>query len=158
MTPVGSFYPHRANKCLLLKPTLTFSPSWSKPAVCWPLQLHNQRTRAECRGSEAWGFHVPITGRKWSWSCTSYKIISHKQRIPYGETGMRNELCGLFQVLRQWGRSKTRVGDERGLGEKRRGPFRLLYRTVLVAHPLFRSSQLTESLERARNCAVHLGR
>lgn len=145
MTSVGPPYPHLANKCLLLKLTLTCSPSWSKPAVCWPLQLHNQRTRAECRGSEAWGFHVPITSHKWSWSCISYKIISQiKKCTPYWQRLIWGRSCGLFQVLLQRGWLKMQVGNEQDLGGERRRPSCFLSHTLLITHPLFQSFALSD--------------
>ena len=37
---------------------------------------------------------------------------------------LHSQVCfSSFQALGQWGRSKKRAGDERGLGEKRRGQF-----------------------------------
>lgn len=47
----------------------------------------------------------------------------------------------MFQALGQWGRSKERPGDER-INQ----PTPLFYRTLLVAHPLSRSSPLIDSL------------
>ena len=84
------------------------------------------------------GNHVTMAVEVLCDCCVTFSRV----RFSGGPSAENTGKSTLFQALCQCGRLKKRAGDERGLVEKELIP--------PVAHSLFRSSSLTESLEQAK--------